>query len=160
MGKHVHVLSEVSSEERTATCANCGPVKIVSSGWKGNKQQWTCKERKRENAKSERRQEWYKDWQKDYYRRTGGAHQHANWIRQYGLTPEDYQLLMDQQDGKCAICRETCSSGNRLSVDHDHETNQVRGLLCRSCNRGLGLLKDNPLVLMRAWEYLKLRKNT
>ncbi len=154
MPKHVHILTEVDPEDRTANCANCGAVRIVSAGWKNGKQQWTCKERKRALAKGERRQEWYKEWQKGYYRRTGGALQHANWIKQYGLTPEDYQALMEAQEGKCALCRKECSSGNRLSVDHNHDTGRVRGLLCRNCNRGIGLLQESPEILQRAVGYL------
>lgn len=68
-----------------------------------------------------------------------------NLLRQYGITIEDYDLLLKKQNGKCAICG-TTEPGNRsnnFSVDHDHITGKIRGLLCNDCNRGLGLLKDN-----------------
>lgn len=149
------MLSEVDPEGRTANCANCGPVGIVGSGTHRGQKQWKCKEAKRAWAKSDRRADWYKAWQKDYYNRTGGASQHKAWIKQYGLTPENYQQMLDKQEGKCAICKEKCSTGQRLSVDHCHTTGRVRGLLCRNCNRAIGLLKENREAILRAAEYLE-----
>ena len=109
---------------------------------------------KREMDKNSRQKDWYKAWQRDYYERTVGASQHKAWInKQYGITPEDYRRMMDEQEGKCALCNEECS-GNRLSVDQNHDTGKVRGLLCRNCSRGLGLLKEDPSILLRAIQYL------
>lgn len=155
MGKHVHRLSEVDSEARTAVCANCGPVKVTSSGLYRGERTWRCKVIKTEQDKTPRRKEYMQQYSKDYYALTGGAAQHKAWIKQYGITPEDYQQMMDEQEGKCVLCREKCSSGQRLSVDHHHDTGKVRGLLCRNCNRGLGFFKEDPDVLLRAIEYLK-----
>jgi len=57
----------------------------------------------------------------------------------YGLTPQQYNELIDRQDNKCAICRvEECQTGKSLSIDHDHESGRVRGLLCYKCNTTLG----------------------
>jgi hypothetical protein len=69
----------------------------------------------------------------------------------YGLTVEAYQLLLREQAGACAICGRTAN----LTVDHDHRTGQVRGLLCDPCNRGVGHLQDSPGVCGRAGEYLR-----
>lgn len=71
----------------------------------------------------------------------------------YGLTLEDYQNMFERQNGVCAICEEI-EEGRMLAVDHDHKTNKVRGLLCGSCNRALGLFKDNPELISRAKEYV------
>ena len=80
----------------------------------------------------------------------------------YGLTKEDYNRLLAQQDGCCAICGESESEINKkithykaLSVDHDHKTKQVRGLLCSRCNIGLGNFKDNIKIMARAIQYLR-----
>lgn len=72
----------------------------------------------------------------------------------FGLTPADYFAALDHQGGGCAIC------GNRpgklrLAVDHNHRTGEVRGLLCKRCNRDLlGRAHDNPDILRRAADYL------
>ena len=60
--------------------------------------------------------------------------------RKYGLTDETYLAMCEQQGGRCAICHEI----GRLMVDHDHDTGQVRELLCRRCNVVLGFLRDEP----------------
>lgn len=60
-------------------------------------------------------------------------------LKRYGdFTQADYLALLTAQDGRCAICRNPCKTGHRLSVDHDHGTKQVRGLLCYSCNAKVG----------------------
>lgn len=71
----------------------------------------------------------------------------------YGITEIDYERLLVEQGGACAICRNP-STGRRLSVDHDHDTGRVRGLLCFTCNIGLGSFKDSILRLESAIEYL------
>lgn len=73
--------------------------------------------------------------------------------RKYGITSEDYATALDVQGGGCAICGKP-PTNRRLSVDHDHKTGKVRGLLCMSCNRGLGTYKDNSANLRKAAEYL------
>jgi hypothetical protein len=77
----------------------------------------------------------------------------------HGLTVEQYDEMLVAQDGKCAIC-ETKDSGRRdrtefkMFVDHCHNTNVIRGLLCSSCNFGLGKFKDDPDKLLAAATYL------
>lgn len=72
----------------------------------------------------------------------------------YGLQPGEYELLLDNQDGKCAICFRK-PGAKRLAVDHDHTTGEVRGLLCRGCNRDvLGHLREDWNSLQRAIDYL------
>lgn len=64
-----------------------------------------------------------------------------------------YDQLLAKQGGKCAICGEE-ANGNRLAVDHNHETGEIRGLLCHQCNTGLGSFRDNPQLLKQAIAYL------
>lgn len=69
----------------------------------------------------------------------------------YGITPEQYDEMLETQKRRCAIC----DTGNvELVVDHDHETGSVRALLCRQCNVGIGNLRDDPVILLRGFEYL------
>ena len=80
--------------------------------------------------------------------------------RTYNITLEKYLELAEQQDFKCALCGQenfamnTCHSGV-LVVDHNHETGEIRGLLCHNCNRALGLLQDNLQTVSNIIPYLK-----
>lgn len=78
----------------------------------------------------------------------------AHIYRTYGITAEDYEQILKQQEGRCAICRRANGKTKRLAVDHDHETNRVRGLLCKPCNRMLGHGRDDPEFFNRAATYL------
>jgi len=71
--------------------------------------------------------------------------------RKYGIIPEDWARLYEKQGGHCALCLETSD----LQVDHDHATREVRGLLCHTHNRAIGLLGDNEKGLVSALEYLR-----
>ena len=73
----------------------------------------------------------------------------------YGITLEDYNFLLEDQNKKCKICNSDCSTGKSLAVDHNHETGKVRGLLCKNCNIGLGMFFDNIDFLESAVLYLK-----
>lgn len=79
--------------------------------------------------------------------------------RLYGLTLEKYAEIYKAQGGKCAICHQDCKTKKSLSVDHDHETGKVRGLLCNMCNRALGMFLDSPEVLASARAYLLTYKD-
>lgn len=72
--------------------------------------------------------------------------------RKYGLTLEQFNVLLSGQNGACAICGEIPEG--RLYVDHSHKTGRIRGLLCRNCNLAIGHFKDNPEILERAVSYL------
>lgn len=77
----------------------------------------------------------------------------------YGMSLEEYETLHAKQNGKCAVCGKpeiSTINGNTLSlaVDHCHKTQDIRGLLCLKCNRGLGLFKDSADLLRKAAKYL------
>lgn len=73
----------------------------------------------------------------------------------YGITSEEYQRVYEYQNGTCAICQRARGIRKKLSVDHDHVSGEVRGLLCQKCNRDvLGHLRDDPNALYRAADYL------
>lgn len=74
----------------------------------------------------------------------------------YGISVDDWNAFFIKQEGACAICREV-STARRLSVDHDHSTGKVRGLLCSACNTAIGLLKESEDILKSATDYLKSR---
>lgn len=70
----------------------------------------------------------------------------------YGLTPDQWDAMYNGQRGRCAICLEIPQES--LQVDHCHTTGEVRGLLCPTCNRAIGLLRDIPENMMRAAIYV------
>lgn len=81
-------------------------------------------------------------------------------LRVYGITAAEYVALDAAQDGLCAICAQPETMTYRgtvkqLSVDHDHETGKVRGLLCAACNFALGKFRDDPALLRSAADYLE-----
>lgn len=71
----------------------------------------------------------------------------------YNLSGPWYLWWSDLLEGKCRICN-AVPYNDILCVDHDHETGEVRGLLCSQCNTGLGMFRDNPELLTRARKYL------
>jgi hypothetical protein len=87
-------------------------------------------------------------------------------IRRYGIEWEQYEKMLAEQGGVCAICQRPPTgrgtSGQRLHVDHDHSCcpgnrscgKCVRALLCTNCNRGIGYFQDNPALLRVAINYL------
>lgn len=72
--------------------------------------------------------------------------------RKRGITLADYDAMMIEQVGRCAICDEAMLDPR---IDHDHVTDVIRGLLCNTCNRALGLFKDDPVRLLQAAEYVR-----
>lgn len=72
-----------------------------------------------------------------------------------------YKKLFEEQGGICAICSSPENGRySHLSIDHDHNTNKIRGLLCNNCNRGLGLLKDSEELLRKAAKYVENYRET
>lgn len=72
----------------------------------------------------------------------------------YNITLEDYKLMFTDQEGVCKICKKL-EDKRMLSVDHNHQTGKVRGLLCHRCNTGIGLFMEDVFVLEESIRYLK-----
>jgi len=75
----------------------------------------------------------------------------------FGIGHDDYIALLNSQNGGCAICGASDPADNHsnyLSIDHVHGTNRIRGLLCPSCNKGLGFFADNSSRLRAAAKYI------
>jgi hypothetical protein len=99
---------------------------------------------------------------REYSRRYQATHpeQSLHYLAAYGLTVAGYVTMLAAQNGACAICHQpekTTHNGKgiRLSVDHDHETGRVRGLLCAKCNLGIGRLGESVERLRQAVDYLE-----
>jgi hypothetical protein len=77
--------------------------------------------------------------------------------RRYGMTADQVDNLVADQDGKCKLCGDVLKGGRKQAIDHNHDNGIVRGVLCCNCNTALGKLKDDPDLIARASEYV--RKN-
>lgn len=105
-----------------------------------------------------RRKEEHKSIDERYsYRREWG------YKKKYGIDEDGFGLLWDVQKGLCGICKNQLELPSRTRgqqrraavVDHDHTTGNIRGLLCNSCNKGIGLLDDSHLLLTQALKWIK-----
>lgn len=101
----------------------------------------SCKNKKTQKWRENNRDKYnadMRDYNKKHYERLR--------IQRYDLSHEDYKKMLKAQNNQCAICGKL-SNGNRpLAVDHDHENNKVRGLLCYNCNRGMHFIDDKDLL--------------
>ncbi|MGI0010467.1 MAG: endonuclease VII domain-containing protein, partial [Nitrosopumilaceae archaeon] len=79
-------------------------------------------------------------------------------LNRYGICENEYKILLELQENKCGICQTENPKGRHkiFHVDHNHNTEMIRGLLCDKCNRGLGFFDDNIKNLNRAVKYLKM----
>lgn len=82
----------------------------------------------------------------------------SNRKRSYGITPEEYEARLEDQNYSCAIClRHLIEFKRSFDTDHDHNTGEIRGLLCTGCNTGIGNLGDSAERLRAAADYLERR---
>lgn len=97
------------------------------------------------------------DWELRWRRSNKSALKNSYLKHKYGITLQQYQEISKSQDDVCAICRQknTRSVDSGLVVDHCHETEIVRGLLCHNCNVALGSFRDNESFLQSAIDYLR-----
>lgn len=154
----------VSAKQRRYREANAEKVKAARKKWADENAEYVrqkARDRYRENraailaARRERAPEYRRRFRAKDPERTREADRRADLRRHYGIEVEDYERMLAEQGGVCAICQQGCSSGRRLAVDHDHETGVVRGLLCARCNAGIGQLREDPETLRAAIVYLE-----
>lgn len=102
-------------------------------------------------------------WCKDCYRECRRDYRQNDLWHNHGLIEIEYEMMLKSQDGKCAICQQSETAKNKigkikhLSVDHDHKTYKIRGLLCQRCNIRLSSLEDSNWT-PKAQKYLEKYK--
>lgn len=89
--------------------------------------------------------------------RVANIERNSKFKKAYGITLDDYYVMLEAQNNRCKICKTTVPSSRTqyFAVDHCHTTGKVRGLLCTKCNTGLGRFNDNLELLNSAITYLK-----
>jgi hypothetical protein len=94
--------------------------------------------------------------QKERYKKNPEIHRAYLYKTQYGITIEEYDQMVVNQGGRCKVCGTDTPNCHhkRFVVDHNHKTGVIRGLLCSTCNTGLGNFFDNPDTLLKAAQYL------
>ena len=104
--------------------------------------------KKRQQGNGERLNAYRRDHRQLESTKRRGRSSHLK--RKFGLTLDQYDELLVQQGGVCAICEDPPEDGKAFHIDHDHETGEVRGLLCLRCNNGLGQFKEDSDLLKKA----------
>ena len=119
---------------------------------------------RREGQRTDKFKKWQKKYQKrasfkKYHKKYRATKEHKEAIRDYayknkfGITTDEYEIILQDQRGRCAVCG-ILPGERRLAVDHDHETGEIRGLLCVKCNAALGMADDNIEILKKLIDYL------
>lgn len=121
-----------------------------------------CKDCKSPAAPDRGRCEYHLSVYRKYARDNMDSVRSNSMMRKYGIDLEQYNIMLEEQDGVCAICGNPETAISRwgtplsLAVDHCHETGRVRGLLCRNCNVTLGRAGDNVELLRSMADYLEV----
>jgi hypothetical protein len=164
---------------RTKQCSKCKQSKPITDFYRDssrkNKLEYWCKscskEYQKEYDKSEKGQQ-----RRKLYRKTDqskflqkvwrtserGKEYHREYSRKrlYGITVEEFNNLIKKQNSICPIGNHKIEDIKQFHVDHDHVTGKIRGLLCGSHNRALGLFHDNINELQCAVQYLSIKETT
>lgn len=132
-----------------------GPAKAAKAWRERNPEKVQDQEQRRlsDPVKGPKKREQAKVHQQGYRKTNAREILSRKYQRKYSITIEQYEALFEIQGGRCSICDKP-DLKRRLAVDHCHETNRVRGLLCANCNNGLGRFKHNVKFLERAMFYL------
>jgi hypothetical protein len=114
-------------------------------------------QKKHRDKNKERRARQLREWRSKSPEKRYEYNRDYAYRSKYGMRFSEAQALLDSQDGKCLICKDAIKLGGTggPGVDHDHTTGAVRGVLCKSCNLGLGCFRDNEALLLSAIAYLK-----
>lgn len=143
------------------TCTACKEAKPLSEFFRDRSKkhgyQARCKPCKTEAFNRYRKERGY-DKRRYWANRDSERERHL--VRKYGVTFADYKRMLDEQEGRCAICARPEPEHRMFDVDHDHATGVVRGLLCTSCNRVLGHAGDSPERLRAAADYLEQKPSS
>ena len=145
-----------SPDGHSPRCKICQRKMNRDSYSRCDKEKHRSRGKKRRLANIEAHRKYHRDYMKRYRKNNPRSAKRAQLKHHYGITLEQYEELLEEQDGKCKICGHEPQEGERaLDVDHCHDEGHIRGILCSSCNAGLGHFQDRPDLLLKAIEYLE-----
>lgn len=161
---------------KSKVCISCEKEKSMNDFYKAKSKRDGCTNKCKKciiKSRKDYSKQYYKNIPKGkYYIKKNNPHKYdlpssdKNYQRErmlrvnFGITSKEYNEMFLKQNGRCYICEKHQSEFKKtLAVDHNHKTGAVRGLLCGSCNRGIGLFGDNIDLLLKSIEYLKIFKN-
>lgn len=111
---------------------------------------------------AEGKRAYQREYMRDWYGRNPVYSKDKKLQRKHGITLADYNKMLADQNGVCAICKRPETAIDKrsgkpyvLAVDHCHRSNQIRGLLCTGCNTSIGLFRDDPNIIRAAAAYLE-----
>lgn len=160
--KPVEEFSPSNRSRRKPWCRDCYRA-YNAERWASRSAEQVEADKARTKAYREAHADEIRQYLNDWHAARPGQKRANRILREYGITVEQYDAMLVEQAGRCAICL-TPPSGSgrnttRLHIDHDHETGKVRGLLCSRCNTALGQLADDPERMHRMINYItKARK--
>lgn len=142
-------------DTETKTCTMCGRNRPISEyRSRGGAQKHLLKSRCNRCLYAE-----HKRWVEENEERVQEYRSRDSWTlakrcSRRGITPEELVDRYERQEKCCAICKDEITLLDS-AIDHNHDTGEFRGVLCKQCNRALGMFKDSPSVLKNALEYLE-----
>ena len=120
-----------------------------------NKEKRKEQNRKRYASHRDEMKEDAKRWRQNNKEKCRQTNWNSRLKMTYGITSDEYNKVLAEQNGCCAICgNPNAEYKRRLHIDHNHSTGKIRGLLCVRCNSGLGNFQENLLLLDKAKEYI------
>lgn len=143
----------------TKECSKCHISQHISAFYVGTSVCQNCS-RKYSKDYRQKNQEAIKARTRIYRKKMTPLDRYISRIRnQYGVSIEWYNEQLEKQNGRCAICNQLPTARKdglqKLYIDHNHKTNQVRELLCQHCNTLIGCALENPLILEKSIDYLR-----
>lgn len=136
---------------RRPECKKCTAA-IRAAKYAADPQKYIARVKRWQQDNSERLNAYRRDYRKRPDRKRADRDGHLR--RKFGIGLRDYEVMLFVQYGGCLLCGDPPPENGSLHVDHDHDTGEVRGLLCVSCNNALGAFKDSREILLRAVAYV------
>jgi hypothetical protein len=154
------------TQQASARCARCGKSRdefpddftagvpsYCRACHGANQKAWRTKNRDKANEMS-------REWYARNPEKMATIRRRWELKTKYGLTPEEFDVMLAAQEGKCRVCGtdKPMGQGQVFQVDHDHVDGHTRGLLCTKCNCGIGMFDDNPDLLIAAAMYIEANR--